>query len=149
MSGLLRIAALIVTLVAGAARAEVWNASEAWEAMQTGELLMLDIRTPKEWEQSGVPQGAWPVDMYNPNFGRALQAIISRNPGKRIGMICAVGGRTGYVEGVLRKNGFPEIVNVGEGMHGSKHGAGWLKRGLPVVSAQEAQRAMPRDYVAK
>jgi rhodanese-related sulfurtransferase len=112
-------------------------------------MVLLDIRTPEEWQKSGVPEGAWPVNMYDPEFGKALQAVFAANQDKRIGMICAVGGRTGYVEGVLRKNGFPEIVNVGEGMFGSQHGKGWIKRGLPVVSATEAKRAMPTDYRAK
>ena len=140
---------LWLVLVSGAAWAEIWSAQKAHEAVKSGELVLLDIRTPKEWTASGVAEGAWPVNMYDPDFGRALQAVLSRNDGKRIGMICAVGGRTGYVENVLKKNGFPEIVNVGEGMHGSQHGKGWLKRGLPVVSADAALKAMPGDYVAK
>ena len=141
--------ALVLIFAAPALKAEIWSAKRAYEAVQQGEMVLLDIRTPEEWAKSGVPQGAWPVNMYGPQFGRALQEIFRRNPSKRIGMICAVGGRTGYVEQVLKKNGFPEVVNVGEGMFGSAHGKGWLKQGLPVISAKEAGRAMPSDYTAK
>jgi len=147
--GLRIVLAVWLSLTAGAGWAEIWTAPQAYEAVQKGEMVLLDIRTPKEWKASGVPEGAWPVNMYNANFSRALQTILTSNEGKRIGMICAVGGRTGYVEKVLKKNGFPDIVNVGEGMHGSAHGKGWLKRGLPVVSAKDALHVMPKDYVAK
>ena len=143
------LAGIFLSMLATGLSAEIWSAPKAFGAVQRGELVLLDIRTPEEWSKSGVPEGAWPVNLYDPEFGRALQAVIKRNPAARVGMICAVGGRTGYVEQVLKKNGFPEIVNVGEGLFGSAHGKGWLKQGLPVVSAQEALAAMPADYRAK
>ena len=143
-------ALVVLTLIAvlalrpAAAGAEpAVSAPDAHDRIEAGEMVLLDIRTPSEWNETGVAQGAWPVTMHSREFGRQLGRILQETPGKTIGLICATGGRTAYVWRVLRENGLTNVVDISEGMMGSDAGPGWLKRGLPTVSARDAVAALP------
>jgi len=111
------------------------------------DLILLDIRTPGEWAETGLAEGAWPVSMHEPGFGQKLQAILDAYPPERIAMICAVGGRTGHVTGVLEKNGI-SVLDLSEGMMGNDRGPGWIARGLPIVTAEAAHAAMAEEFPA-
>ncbi len=126
-----------------------WDAPRALAAVKAGEMVLLDIRISPEWGDTRVAPGAWPIIMYDPGFGKALQAVLNNNKDMRIGIICATGGRTACVVNILRKNGYSDIVDVGEGMNGYPHGSGWLKRGLPVITSKNALAAISIGYRAK
>tara|TARA_R110002049_G_scaffold194022_3_gene362889 strand:+ start:986 stop:1441 length:456 start_codon:yes stop_codon:yes gene_type:complete len=129
-------------LSGGLAQAEpvVMSAPEAFEQAANGQILLLDIRSPAEWAEDGVAQGALTVTMHSAAFAGQLQALMARNPGKPLAMICATGGRTRYVATVLAQNGINGVVDVSEGMHGNGTDPGWLARGLPLVDALTAQQ---------
>ena len=120
---------------------DVLSAHAAQEAVHNEELVLIDIRSPEEWAETGVAQGAWPVSMHRPSFGQELSALFARYGPDGIAMICATGGRTGYVQGVLRQNGITGVLDVSEGMLGNGSAPGWIGRGLPLVSVQEAMAA--------
>jgi rhodanese-related sulfurtransferase len=64
-----------------------------------------------------------------------LQALDDAVEGSRrrpIALICAVGNRSAFLQGWLRKAGFENVFDVTEGMVGGRRGAGWIKTGLPV-----------------
>lgn len=109
------------------------SADLAQRAAEAGELTLIDLRTPREWAMTGSPAEAERIDMQAPDFGERLLALIQRNPAKPIALICATGGRSGYVFAALKKRGFERVYNIAEGMMGSKAGPGWLARGLPLV----------------
>ena len=102
-----------------------------------GEVLLIDIRTPDEWDQSGVAAPAHLIDMQNKGFVRDLKALMAAHPGKPVAMICATGARSGFVTKRLAEYGFTGLIDVSEGMYGSAAGPGWLKRGLPVRKSAE------------
>jgi len=131
------------------AEPQIMKVQQAQSAVDDGEMILLDIRTEPEWAETGVAKGAWPVNLQDKQFSKSLMTIINRNPDKKIGLICATGGRSGYVFGALKKYGVKNIVNVSEGMLGSADGPGWLKAGLPVVSDRVAIAALPADFTAK
>ena len=89
----------------------------AREAARAEELILVDIRTPAEWRESGIPDVAVPLDMTRRDFVRELLALRERNPRARLGLICA----TGHV-------GPWDVAGVA-GMHTRN---GWLARELPV-----------------
>ncbi|MBV1866146.1 MAG: rhodanese-like domain-containing protein [Rhodobacteraceae bacterium] len=126
--------------------AETMSAQQAFEAVENNEIILLDIRTEGEWKQSGVGKGAWLLNLKDRQFGAKLFAIIDANPDKKIGLICAVGGRSGYVVDALEKRGYQNIIDVAEGMLGSAKGPGWLKVGLPTVSMDKALVATPSEF---
>ena len=71
---------LIVTAAVVFAQPLRMSATEAHSAALNGNLIILDIRSPEEWAETGVAKDAWPVTMHDPNFGANLQSIIERYP---------------------------------------------------------------------
>ena len=128
------------------AEPKIMPAKEAARAVSKGEIVLIDIRTPDEWAESGVAKGAWPIDMVSKDFGTRIQAVLKAETDKPIAIICATGGRTLFLQNIITQNGLGEVWDVGEGMYGSRHGQGYLKAKLPLVSAQEALQALPEAY---
>ena len=113
------------------------GAAEAREAAIAGDLVLLDIRRPDEWAQTGVGDVALEADMTSEDFGRILVEAVDGDRNKPVALICRTGARSSYLSDVLAKNGFTNIVNVREGMAGSSAGDGWVKKGLPLRQAGE------------
>ncbi|PIE16538.1 MAG: sulfurtransferase [Rhodobacterales bacterium] len=111
---------------------QIIGAPEAYQQAKAGEIILVDIRTPQEWRQTGVGQGAIGLDMSAPDFVESLVKLRQSYPAKPIALICRTGNRSGYVFDALEQQGFPGLQNVAEGMAGGPNGKGWLKRGLPV-----------------
>ncbi|MFK7869213.1 MAG: rhodanese-like domain-containing protein [Roseobacter sp.] len=117
------------------------TAPDALAASDRGDIIILDIRSPSEWAETGVAKGALPVTMHSPEFGANLSAIINQSQGKPIALICATGGRSSYVASVLGENGLTNVIDVSEGMFGNDTAKGWIARGLPIVDVQTAMSA--------
>lgn len=111
------------------------DAPQAHAAAQQGDILLIDIRTPEEWANTGIGEGARPLDMRRPDFVAALDALAAGDRARPIALICARGVRSARVSKALTESGFSHIIDVPEGMLGSFAGPGWLKRGLPVEPA--------------
>ena len=105
----------------------------AFDAARDGAILLVDIRRPDEWMETGIPEGATPIDMRRADFIEALDALATGDRGRRIALICARGVRSDRMSARLTEAGFTRIADVPEGMLGSRAGPGWLMRGLPVM----------------
>ena len=105
---------------------------EALAAMGAGTLVLVDVRRPDEWSLTGIAAGAVPIDMRRPDF---VGAVTAARKGRDVpvAVICARGVRSRRMAGALREAGLGSVVDVPEGMLGSRLGPGWLARGLPVV----------------
>jgi rhodanese-related sulfurtransferase len=126
-----------LSLAAGAVQASpTLSATEALEKAKTGEITLIDIRTPKEWRQTGVAAGALTIDMTKPTFVQEVLNAVEGNPDAPIVLICRTGNRTSYTRDALEKLGFTNVTHVAEGMAGSSAGPGWVRRGLPVESCR-------------
>lgn len=141
----LLLAALLAAALARPASAEVWTAEQARAALAAGEAILVDIRSEGEWKETGVAEGAWPVSMHDPAFGRNLQRLMEIRGARTVALICATGGRSAHVLGVLEAYGVEGFVDVSEGMLGSEAGPGWIKRGYPVVPLEAARRRMAEE----
>lgn len=130
---------LFVTTVVVFAQPAKMSATEAHFAALNGELIILDIRSPGEWTETGVAKGAWPVTMHDPNFGANLQSIIERYPNRPLALICATGGRSNHVANVLEQNGLSGVIDISEGMFGNGDAPGWIARDLPIVDVSVAR----------
>lgn len=117
------------------------SAPEAYEQSRAGRVTLIDIRTPSEWRQTGVAEGAHRVNLHNPRgiegFVARILADVDGNKDAPIALICRTGSRTTQAQKVLMDQGFTKVYNVNEGMAGSGAGPGWLKRGLPVESCKQ------------
>lgn len=105
---------------------------EAHERSRAKEVILVDIRRPEEWADTGVAEGAIKLDMTSPVFEARLAGLRAENPGKPIAIICRTASRTRHVQDVLGKRGWTGIVDVRGGMLGDGISKGWLDEGLPV-----------------
>ena len=136
-------AVLVSGLVAATVQAQVTPAApdtlsavQAHELAQAGAVTLIDIRQPEEWRQTGVAQGVKRVSMHQPGGGQAFAQAIFDAAGKDLDapivLICRTGSRTSRLVHLLKEMGFTNVVDVPEGMLGSRAGPGWIARGLPV-----------------
>lgn len=142
LAALATIAALAVfffSATATFAASPQMSATGAFAAAQKGEIVLIDIRTPGEWEQSGIGKGAIPLDMRGADFVETVVKIHRSNPGRPVALICATGGRSGVVTRMLERQGVTGVIDIAEGMYGSAAGRGWLKEGLPVYRGTGAE----------
>lgn len=117
---------------APAETARTMTPPEALRAAEAGEILLIDIRRPDEWERTGVPKNALPLDMRKEEFLDELQnARVSLS--QPVAVICARGIRSARLTRRLEAAGIGPIVDIPEGMLGSRSGPGWLSRELPVI----------------
>lgn len=123
------------------ANGHILLADDARGMVEAGDLVLLDIRRPEEWEQTGVAAGAWPVSMHAADFRDRLVEILHQYGPDQIAFICRTGNRSGILRSQIESQGVPGIRDVSEGMMGNGRAPGWMARGLPIVSAQEALAA--------
>jgi rhodanese-related sulfurtransferase len=109
---------------------------EAHEQAQTGNVVLVDIRTPEEWADTGVPVNAIRLDMREPSFEARLAALRAANPGKDIALICRTANRTVRVQDALSARGWTGLINVKGGLLGNPTDTGWLAEGLPVTQVK-------------
>ena len=111
---------------------EALGVAEAHAQAAAGRVILVDIRTPREWRATGIGQGAVPIDMRRDDFVQALQRVAGPDRNVRIALICARGVRSARMSLRLSAAGFTNIIDVPEGMLGSRAGPGWVRSGLPV-----------------
>jgi len=94
-------------------------------AMQKQGALLVDVRTPGEFEQVRAPGAVLiPLDQ----IGRRLGELGARD--RPIALICRSGNRSGQAQQLLQQAGFTRAVNVLGGMNA------WEQAGLPVVKGK-------------
>ena len=114
----------------------------AWQWLQGGEAVLVDVRTDAEREWVGKVPGAvavawkqWPTMALNPDFDAQLRAAVPA--GKKVVLLCRSGVRS--VAAAQRATGLGiEAYNILEGFEGDVDAngqrgnlGGWRKRGLP------------------
>ena len=126
---------LVTALPVAAVEPLKMTAKEAHEKALAGEIVLLDIRRPKEWLKTGVGEGAVPLTMHQPGWDllAALEEQVGGDTDKPVALICATGGRSAWLQIQLTSVGYTQIIDVSEGMLGRPDaGSGWIKQGLPV-----------------
>ncbi len=128
---------ILVLFVSGAAAQQFspavdMTAQDTYQALQDGTLVLIDIREPDEWAQTGIAQGAYTLSMRDPAFLSKLAVIQDENPGKSVAFICASGNRSGVVQAELARRGYENMYSVYGGTTGSRQAMGWIRDGLPI-----------------
>lgn len=112
--------------------------AEAHAQAASTDIVLVDIRRPDEWRKTGVGIGAAPLDMRRKDFTEALSALVGGDLNTPIALICARGVRSAIMSKRLSDAGFSQIIDVPEGMLGSRAGPGWLATNLPTRSYKDA-----------
>jgi len=119
------------------------GAADAHDRASKGEIVLVDVRTPQEWKETGVPASAHAITMSQD--GRALIAALDKALGndrsRPLAIICRTGNRTAMLQPQLKAAGYANVLNVAEGVAGSRYGVGWYKAGLPMRPGSQATSA--------
>ena len=108
-----------------------WRPVDAWAATQTGEALIIDIRTPTDRGRDGVIPGSlhlprtvleWRVDPTSP---RAHPAVGGYE--RRLVIVCNEGYSSSLAAVALHQLGFTLATDIVDGIRG------WQAAGLPLV----------------
>lgn len=132
----------VLLLSAGIANAaDLLDARSADSRARAGEIVLVDIRTPREWAETGVPASAHAITMNQPapDFIASLDKALGGDKAKPVALICRTGNRTSGLAPQLEKLGY-KILDVGEGVAGSRNGPGWLKSGLALRTGADVSK---------
>lgn len=118
--------------------------AQAWQWVESGEAVLVDVRTDAERSWVGEVPGAaavalkqWPGMAFNPEFDAQLQALATAQPGKKMLFLCRSGVRS--VTAAQRATALGiAAYNILEGFEGNVdpsghrgHLGGWRFHGLP------------------
>lgn len=126
------IALMTVGLPAKGLAQSVIDPPSAHQQASTGDILLVDVRRPSEWRETGVAQNASLISMHEDGFFEKLDEAVGGDHGRAIAVICAAGGRSTWMQAQLMARGYTNVWNVAEGMVGGPNGPGWIERGLPI-----------------
>ncbi|MEM5517378.1 rhodanese-like domain-containing protein [Henriciella sp. AS95] len=91
--------------------------------------LLIDVRTPEEWAQTGVPATAHTISIKDDDFVARVEKIARGDKSKRIALICKSGNRSARARDILIDAGFENVTSVAGGVTGTE---GWIDADLPV-----------------
>ncbi len=98
-------------------------------------LLIIDVRQPGEWAETGMPANAAGATLQpggdNQEFLAQIQTITRGNKNAPIGLICARGVRSDRAAQMLAAAGYTSIFDIQGGMLGNSRQSGWLDQNLP------------------
>jgi len=98
------------------------SALEFQALAESGNGILLDVRTPEEVAQGKIP-GASVINIYDEDFERKLNLMKKDQP---IYVYCRSGGRSSQAAKIMGENGFSEVYNLVGGI------GAWNKANLPV-----------------
>ena len=119
---------------------------EAWQLIEQGLALLVDVRTAEERKFVGhvpgsahVPWATGTALSRNPRFVRELTALLARQPQTAIALLlCRSGKRSTLAAQEAAKAGLAHVFNISEGFEGELDEAqhrgradGWRFHGLP------------------
>jgi rhodanese-related sulfurtransferase len=113
------------------------SVQEAKEMVEKGDVFILDVRTPDEFNSSHI-EGATliPVSSVsgsNLSSDRLLKARIDEVPKKKILVYCRTGRRSNTASTMLVNAGYSQVYNMEGGI------TAWTDAGYPVVSSEDQE----------
>lgn len=111
------------------------SVQEAKEMVEKGDIFVLDVRTPDEFNSSHI-KGATLIPVSNA-FGSnlssesLLKARIDEVPKKKILVYCRTGRRSDTASTMLVNAGYSQVYNMAGGI------TAWIDAGYPVVSSED------------
>ena len=128
--------------------ADILNLSpkEAHSRYQNGDVLIVDVRTAKEWSSTGVADGAVKVTLQDPAFQEKINSLMALHPGAEIAFICRSGNRSMTAAKRLAPHIEGDVYNVTGGMLGTN---GWKASELPLEANDQSENQLVDDAAAE
>ncbi len=123
------IPALVIALPA-AAEVEMMSPQEVRAASLAGDVVLIDVRRPDEWAETGIADVAVPLDMTAEGFSERLAGLRAENADRRVAIICRSGRRSAQLAGELENAGWDNLIDVEGGT------LAWIEDGLPITTAE-------------
>lgn len=91
----------------------------------TSGVKIIDIRTEKEWRETGVVKGALGLTFYREDMTYDAEAFLTKlkqhvSPNETIAILCRSGNRSDKVSRYLVQHGFVSVINVDGGVTRAK-----------------------------
>lgn len=135
------LAVLVLFLALGRAGDGTLSADSARELARRDALLVVDVRTGREWRTTGLPEKAVGISLAGKGEASFVGMVLDAVDGDRshpLATICASGVRSARAADILRRHGFSEVYDIAEGMMGNGHAPGWIERGLPLRAMNDS-----------
>lgn len=127
---------ILTLLLIQAVRAEVIDISidEMQSLMTSDDIVVIDVRTPREWQQTGIVAGSLPIMFFDERRKPLAQewldqasAHIASN--QELILICRTGNRSKIIANYLtQQHGYERVYNVKKGI------TQWLRLGHKTVA---------------
>lgn len=109
-------------------------------ASSHSDTVLIDVREPAEWAQTGAPAGAKLISGSRSDFVDAVLQAVGGDKTKPVAVICRSGSRSVRAAEKLAAAGFGRVTNLGDGMIGREGvGPGWLAASLPITRVETGQ----------
>jgi hydroxyacylglutathione hydrolase len=105
------------------ARIEMIDPDDLAERAARDDVLILDVRDPDEFTEGHIPGSA------HIPYGELPKRLSELPANRPIATICSGGKRSGLAASVLQREGFENVIHVGQGGVGT-----WRRRGHPIDS---------------
>jgi rhodanese-related sulfurtransferase len=80
-------------------------ADSAWQMVQRGEMVVLDVRTPTEWAMTGLPRDSHGINVKDRDFIAQARGAVLGDLDHPIAVICRTGQRSSEAATALEKLG--------------------------------------------
>ena len=112
---------------------------KAFKLYKENNLLIIDVRTKKEWEMTGIIPKSILISMHDNNnierkgFLEEINLELSSHKNKNVAFICASGSRSKAAMDFFLNKGFNNIHHIPDGIMG-RQSNGWLFQGYPITN---------------
>lgn len=91
--------------------------------------ILIDVRRPDEWAQTGVPVTAHTISVADDDFISQVNRVTGGDKSQRIALICRTGNRSAEARDQLLAAGYQNVTSVAGGVMGPD---GWVDADLPL-----------------
>jgi rhodanese-related sulfurtransferase len=99
---------------------------QAHQEVSSGNLVLIDVREPNEWADTGCAENASRIALQNHNFVEEVLHLVNNDKNASIAVSCKSGMRGDQAVKRLKAANFTNVVNVEGGI------LKWISEQLPV-----------------
>ncbi len=100
--------------------------ADAHMGQNAGDIIIIDVREPSEWAQTGFPKGSHTISMNDPKFVAIAKELAAQHPHATVVVSCKTGARASAAAKILAKNEIENLAILRGGM------LQWTAENLPV-----------------